>query len=458
MAAFPAITTGQKPAVPLSPEDTSNRGRYIQRTMNLLASSIPEKKNTVKVMVYGQSLSVQDWWLKVKKHLEKRWPHADLVMKNKAVGGFSAQFLKKTTRMDLLNFYPDLVIFHVFGGNKDYENIIMQIRSLTAAEVAVWTDPGRTPDKSWEDTMSLEYIPQFAEKYKLELMQIRPLWTKYMETHNITHDSLTKDGTHLNAKGNELLGQLIAPYLVRKSKWEADPFELSTTYRVGKDVQWEGDTLRLPFSGNRVDAIAKSGKKSFESCARVFIDGNKPSNIPSCYNMTRPNKDKDCWAWCVGTMIRVDHTAPWVPEHWTLTVDSITPNHSYFEFHVKGSRTGFDGYGTSKEKFVSRSGKVIIEAGDAEEGGYWHIKRAHRVTDLNINKGYTIEWNTYLMGTDLYTPKLQRNPAIENTTTLAKGFPNGSHVLTLVCEAEEKPAINAIRVYNPLLNREGRNR
>ena len=42
--------------------DTANYGKYISRTMHLLQSSTPEKRNTVKILVYGQSISVQDWW------------------------------------------------------------------------------------------------------------------------------------------------------------------------------------------------------------------------------------------------------------------------------------------------------------------------------------------------------------------------------------------------------------
>src|SRR5687768_12413129 len=84
---FAAFAIGQSFPVPVTP-DLTHAGRYLQRTMHLLASSTEEKKNTVKILVYGQSISEQRWWLEVKKDLLDRFPHANLIMENKAIGGF----------------------------------------------------------------------------------------------------------------------------------------------------------------------------------------------------------------------------------------------------------------------------------------------------------------------------------------------------------------------------------
>lgn len=98
--------------------DISGGGRFIQRTMHLLASSTPEKKNTVKILVYGQSISEQDWWLEVKRDIINRFPNAHIIMENKA-RGFSSSILVKTVEMDVNSFYPDLVFFHVYGDQND---------------------------------------------------------------------------------------------------------------------------------------------------------------------------------------------------------------------------------------------------------------------------------------------------------------------------------------------------
>jgi hypothetical protein len=89
--------------------DTSLLGKYTSRTMNLLKNSTPEKKESVKILVYGQSISEQEWWLEVKRSVKERFPDADIIMENKAIGGFSTQYLFKTVEMDVGAFYPDLV-------------------------------------------------------------------------------------------------------------------------------------------------------------------------------------------------------------------------------------------------------------------------------------------------------------------------------------------------------------
>ena len=67
--------------------------------------------------------------------LRRRFPHANLVVENRAIGGFASQLLVKTAETDLYPFYPDLVVFHVYGSHIEYENIIRRIRERTTAEI-----------------------------------------------------------------------------------------------------------------------------------------------------------------------------------------------------------------------------------------------------------------------------------------------------------------------------------
>ncbi len=47
------------------------------------------------------SITVQDWWKEVAADLKARFPQADLVIENRALGGFSSQRLVKTAETDL---------------------------------------------------------------------------------------------------------------------------------------------------------------------------------------------------------------------------------------------------------------------------------------------------------------------------------------------------------------------
>ena len=57
---------------PKSLGDVKSYGKNIQRTMRLLETSTPEKRNTVKILFYGQSITEQAWAKQVADDLKKR--------------------------------------------------------------------------------------------------------------------------------------------------------------------------------------------------------------------------------------------------------------------------------------------------------------------------------------------------------------------------------------------------
>ena len=78
---------------------------------------------------------------------EPAFRNANLVIENRALGGFASQMLVKTAETDLYPFYPDLLIFHVYGAHDKYEDIIRRVRERTTAEILQQNDhvdqPGR---------------------------------------------------------------------------------------------------------------------------------------------------------------------------------------------------------------------------------------------------------------------------------------------------------------------------
>ena len=79
-----------------SPGDTASRGTNLQRTMTLLKTSAVEKKNTVRILFYGQSITEQPWWKLVQRDIETRYPLVNLIIENRAIGGHSSQLLCRT--------------------------------------------------------------------------------------------------------------------------------------------------------------------------------------------------------------------------------------------------------------------------------------------------------------------------------------------------------------------------
>lgn len=432
--------------------DTTSYGRYTSRTMHLLQSSTAEKPNTVKILVYGQSISVQDWWLEVKRSVQSRYPHAHLIMENKAIGGFASQLLCKTVEMDVSTFYPDLVLLHIYGSNQLYDSVLYTIRSRTAAEVAIQTDHF-TGENAWSDTMSYHFLPAMAEKYKCDLINVRDPWKKYLEDHQLKPKDLLKDEVHLNQYGEFLMAELIKPLFHYKSKFYPDPFGLCTTLVAGKDFKVRNKQLVLPFSGNRVDVVVRENQSSVS--AKILLDELPPSEFQGTYYRSRPYSinGKD-WPWSLPAMIHMQHLTPWITEEWTCKFTEATAPYEDFSFEITGSVTGKDGSGKASEDFVSVSRRVIINKGDAEKGGDWHLNRSFKVMKTEVHPGDEVRWETYSISTDGWHTVNGNKMNGEGILTLFQGVPNKNHVLKIVpLERQKKLPIEEIKIYRPFYSR-----
>jgi hypothetical protein len=447
---IPLTSSAQPHPMPVLP-DTSKLGQYTSRTMYLLHQSNPEKKNDVRILVYGQSISAQEWWLEVKRAVEERFPNAHIIMENKAIGGFSTQYLYKTVDMDVSSFYPDLVLLHIYGNVKDYETVLRTIRSRTTAEVAIMTDHYIGENKH-SDTMSYYLLPSLADKYKCDIVNIRDPWKTYLKDNDLEPSALLKDGIHLNDFGNFLMAELVKPLFCFKSSVPDDPFKLLTILNKGTGLEFQNESLVVPFAGNRVDLVYNPTEAVSGDSLRVFIDGLLPSSFQGSFFMTRPYNTKgEIWPWKLPAMIRIDHTTPWINEEWSCVFTSATPPYTDFKFKITGSVTGKDGSGRASRDFISRSGRVIIKKDDAENGGDWHLNRSYKVLKTIVNKGDSVKWKTYSISTDVFAPSSGNEPSGNSVNIiLVQGVPNADHILKITGPT---PAISMIKIYRPYLGR-----
>jgi hypothetical protein len=433
-------------------KDTINSGQYVARTMNLLYKSTAKKRNTIKILVYGQSISEQEWWLEVKRTVISRFPNANVIMENRAIGGFAAQLLYKTVEMDVSSFYPDLVLLHDYGDNRYYDTLLYTIRSRTAAEIAIMTDH-YTGENKWSDTMSYHILPALAEKYKCDVINIRDPWKQFLKENNLEPSRLLKDGIHLNGYGNFLMAELVSPLFVFKPAFREDQFGLCRTYTNKRDFSFHGDTLTLHFSGNKAEVIADSSVINSGDSLKVLVDGRPPSSFQGCYFITRPfNNAGKKWPWELPAMIHVSHSKFWINEEWTCTFTKAEPPFSDFSFRIRGSVTGPDGEGKGGTDFFSPSGRVTIKGGDAEQGGDWHLNRSFQVLKTIVNPGDIVKWETYSISMDYFKPVISNDKSIENCITLFQGIPNSQHLLQLVKIGKRPPLISGIRIYKPYWN------
>ncbi len=125
-------------------------------------------------------------------------------------------------------------------------------------------------------------------------------------------------------------------------------------------------------------------------------------------------------------------------EDWTLTcLSDSTPDAKKVHFKVTGSLTGDDGEGYSTERFVSQSGRVVIEPAD------WHLEWSLGYKKLTLPEGFQVKWKTYPLFTAKYQPQ-----STGAETVLVQNCATTTHKLTLKGSAS-KLGITGFRVYAP---------
>jgi hypothetical protein len=233
------------------------------------------------------------------------------------------------------------------------------------------------------------------------------------------------------------MGEIVKAHLVRRKDFDPlIPFngEIREIV-VGRDVSWRDGVLEIPFTGNHVNVVPGllAGGE-----VEVLLDGKRPSEFPVLYGFGRTSSVPGT-EWPAIRMIG-NHT-PLVPETWTARISSITPDGKNFRFDVEGSVTGPDGSGVSTETFVSKSGRVVIEAGT------WSLDYAVSVFKKPLEP-FTVSWEVIPHFRDRVTLKADR-PGGQESVTVAQGMENGPHVLTLRAAAASPPVLHSVRVHSP---------
>jgi hypothetical protein len=449
------VQTRNYPPVPAE-KDSARFGAGIQRTMTLLATSTPKQRHPVRVLFYGQSLTKQDWTRDVTEFLRKQFPYADLITANRAIGGYSSQFLIQTLPHDVYSFYPDLIIFHDFGAADLYEQIIAEILRHTTAEILIQTDrpawmhvagipddPAKAKGEAYSERNSFEILPALALKYGCELVDLRRPYIEYLAQNHLRPTDVLSDGAHFTEQGDYLVAELTKRHLrYDPALSAAQRKDVVRSYEIGREIQWQNGRLRLEFEGNRVDAIASLGGPYHAAEAEVFIDGQRPSQFPELYFITRPS---DTFAVDWPAVNHVTAIQPLLVEDWILRVTGVNADESQLRFEVRGSQTGMDGAGLSSERFVSHSGRVVIDP------DVWGVQRAFNLVHKATPPGFEVHWRVVPMFLDVYNAPRIEDPSAEVATTLALGLPAGKHTLELVARTGSVPSLEAIRVYNPPL-------
>jgi hypothetical protein len=325
--------------------------------------------------------------------------------------------------------------------NTTAEILIQNDRPDAATVGAQPTDPGGLHTYTWTREHNDVWLPSLAHRFGCELADVRGPYLSYLKANGLRPDDLLHDGTHFNFQGDYLVAELTERHLVYRPELPRQPWAgLVRGYEIGRDIHWVNGRLELEFEGNRVDAVAGLADPYHGASAAVRIDGRPPSDRPELYHITRPS---DTYGVDWPAINRIGARAPLLVENWTLRILEVNSDESRAEFEVRGSSTGYDGRGVSTERFVSKSGRVVIEPAD------WTLVRALKLLHSPTPRGFEVRWSVLPMFADVYAEPRMGDLSREQATTLALGLPNTKHKLELIAEGPEVPNIREIRVYRP---------
>lgn len=453
------FAVGATPATAEGPP-VGSCGKYMPRTMALLESATPQHRTPVRILFYGQSIIGSGYAdIAIRKHLNEKYPNARVDIRNAAIGGYEAPKLSKTSWADLYPFYPDLVVFHVYGGrNGELEEIFRNIRTYTTAEVLTWThhvdnlgiDGQRDKDAEWQK--------ELATKYGQEIVDVRSSWKQYLkETNKLPEDLLGDQKIHLNQEGGALLGRLLVAHFQACPTASRDWEQRVKTFRISEphpeitldEKAWEKSgegrvsttsrPLRINFTGNRVDLIGLSSVPG-SGTARILIDGQAPSSLAETYAVSRSTNAPGVWWPAVDRVILGRNP---VADQYTMAFHDVTLDGRNYRFDLRGEATGDEGSGKSGEDFVSKSGRIRIHAADIG------VETVRTVLQKDLPPGFDIKWKVYSISKDVWLSSADPNSGHVDQSTVIQLKDPGTHLLEVLPNGDGPVGIHSIMVYNP---------
>lgn len=442
-------------------------GARLMRSANLLANSSKDKHLPVKILIYGQSIvGSVSFTEEINKYIKEKFPFAEITLENRAIGGFGGEQIVRTAVHDVYPFNPDLIIFHVYGGEKagELEQLFSNIRKYTTSDILLMSHHLNASQTRPDDNQT-KFIRYIANKYNCELADISAEWPPYLAENKLKPNDLLRDGVHPNRNGNWLLAQLVCRHIrynpLFPSSWYKmvrsyypvtafDPGVSNPVSLVGK--AWKNingaavsdskeGRIKFSFVGNRVDVVSgHPANLSNTGNATILLDGKPIDNDNTVFTITRPSPGIGTW-W--PAVRQVSNVKPLIEEEWTLRVTSVNADSTVFTYRVKGSKTGEDGAGNSTELFISRSGRVVIQPDDIM---FTRIRKTFKVSTPN---GFEVKWFVVPLFKGTYHPPLDKDRTKIYKTTLVQGLGNGQHTLEIIPAGDGPIPIESFEVYEP---------
>lgn len=448
---------------------------YLQRSISLLNSGTPTHKPTFRLLFYGNSHVTRPWVYQLAADLQAAYPNVNFVVTNKALVAFDTARLTHTAVADIGGWQPDLVLVTSYGafgdpdlGEKnDFIPFYRRLRELTASDVLVFPSHPIYPEEANEPSAPIEdpelnpWYPDQDPIYTLFYVSlptwvnasghcwanIRTPWKEYLRLHGlVTTDLLAEDQWHTNDDGGQFMRILLRAFLVGRSfPTPMDPWNNARvrTATVGSDIHWDANALDLRFVGNRVDVVYESAPSADAPTFSVSVDGKDPKDVPEFYGFERASSSYGV-IYPMPGVTEVQSEAPLLEEKWLLHINSINGSTGVVGYSLTGTKTGFDGNGSTQETFVSKSRRVRLQPDVVT--AWWAYSQTQKIPPEDFN----VEWNAVRRSVSTFKPHAAQTPILESTETLFLGTTDQvEHRLKIAPVAGDARGIRSIRVYSP---------
>ena len=339
--------------------------KSLKNTSSILTNT--SEKKVFKIQFYGQSIVSGIDMRRITNLLEDTYPNVKFVILNNAIGGYQAPKLVRTAEHDLYPQYPDLIIFHVYGGieNGELEEIFYNIKNRLTSDVIIFdhhisyvdNDLGQEKLNKKQDENS-KIIKNLAIKYNFGFIGVRDVWKNYLELNtSLTIKDLLRDIVHPNDEGKILLEWILMEHFI-KAVQKTNEKSNMISEQVIKD---QGAVVKFTFNGNRFDVLPT--KRNIGANFSIKLDGIPIDKHNDLYAVSRTSSFPKQW-WPTFNRITLNKSVRQIEEKWIIHIKNLNLENQSFEFELIGDVSGYQGKGKSGEDFVSLNRAIEILASD----------------------------------------------------------------------------------------------
>lgn len=297
------------------------------------------------------------------EEVPKRFPSAPQIEYRKMVGNSCPwQYVRGWARHLVIPDQPDLVITYTNGDPEDLEKLIVELQTHTTADILVPSLHWRERDEPlWgksENALDQDVgrVREICAKYGVEFVENRRAWEGYLRANGLAISALLKDAVHQSDYGAFIINSNVLAHVRRPERFSYEPSEREMELPAGGR---EDGSFEVVFAGTRIDLIGQKVRDGGRY--RVLLNG-RPAAESGAFLMTYVQPDAGNAKEGRGAQPRdqsphgVTLGDGVVPQRWNLVMTSDGG-----DYELAGSVTGVDGSGNAFERWVSRSGQIIIE-------------------------------------------------------------------------------------------------